>query len=61
VVSEDEMVFEINICVIAVEDWLNNAVSDMVVEDIDGYIEVLPVVIGSTDDASKIVVIMFEL
>ncbi len=40
------MVFEINICVIAVEDWLNNAGSDMVVEDIDGYIVLLTVVIG---------------
>ncbi len=61
VVSEDEMVFEINICVIAVEDWLNNAGSDMIVEDIDRYIELLTVVICWTDDVSKIDVIMFEL
>ncbi len=61
VVSEDEMVFEINICVIAVEDWLNNAGSDMVVEDIDGYIVLLTVVIGWTDDVSKIDIIMLEL
>jgi hypothetical protein len=33
----------------------------MVVEDIDGYIELLTVVIGLTDDVSKIDVIMLEL
>ncbi len=55
VVSEAEVVFEINICVIAVEDWLNNAGSDMIVEDIDGYVELLRVVIGWTDE------VMFEL
>ncbi len=61
VVSEDEIVFDIDISVITVEAWVNNAVSDMIVEDIDGYIELLTMVIGWTDDTSKIDVIMFEL
>jgi hypothetical protein len=55
VVSEDEMVFDIDICVIAVEVnsllvltevCVDKAVSDMMVEDIDGYIELLIVAIG---------------
>jgi hypothetical protein len=55
VVSEDEMVFDIDICVIVVEVnsllvltevCVDKAVSDMMVEDIDGYIELLIVVIG---------------
>ncbi len=70
VVSEDEMVFDIDICVIAVEVnsllvltevCVDKAVSDMMVEDIDGYIELLIVAIGWIDDVSKIDVIMFEL
>ncbi len=49
------MVFDIDICVMAIEvksllllteECVNNSVSDMIVEDIDGYIELLTVVIG---------------
>jgi hypothetical protein len=55
VTLEDEMVFDIDICVMAVEvksllvlieECVNSAVSDIIVEDIDGYIELLTVVIG---------------
>jgi hypothetical protein len=46
VVSEDAIVFDIDISVITVEAWVNNAVSEMIVEDIDGYIELLTMVIG---------------
>jgi hypothetical protein len=55
VTFEDEMVFDIDICVMAIEvksllllteECVNNSVSDMIVEDIDGYIELLTVVIG---------------
>jgi hypothetical protein len=55
VTLEDEMVFDIDICVMTVEvksllvlieECVNNAVSDIIVEDIDGYIELLTVVIG---------------
>jgi len=51
---EDEMVLDIDICVMAVEvksllvlteECVNNTVSEMIVEDIDGYIELLTVVI----------------
>ncbi len=64
------MVFDIDICVMAVEvksllvlieECVNSAVSDIIVEDIDGYIELLTVVIGWTDDVSKIDVIKVEL
>ncbi len=70
VVSEDETVLDMDICVItvevksllmAIEECVNNSVSDMIVEDVDGYIELLTVWIGWTDDVSKIDVIMFEL
>jgi hypothetical protein len=52
---EDEMVLNIDICVMAVEvksllvlteECVNNTVSEIIVEDIDGYIELLTVVIG---------------
>ncbi len=46
VAVEDEMVFDIDISVITVAEWVNNAVSDMTVDEIDGYIELLTVVIG---------------
>ncbi len=55
VALEEEIVFDIDICVIAVEvksllvlteECVNNTVSEMIVEDIDGYIELLTVVIG---------------
>ncbi len=49
------MVLNIDICVMAVEvksllvlteECVNNTVSEIIVEDIDGYIELLTVVIG---------------
>ncbi len=49
------MVLDIDICVMAVEvksllvaleECVNDLVSDTIVEDIDGYIELLTVVIG---------------
>jgi hypothetical protein len=52
VVSEDETVLDMDICVItvevksllmAIEECVNNSVSDMIVEDVDGYIELLTV------------------
>jgi hypothetical protein len=55
VALEEEIVFDIDICVMAVEvksllvlteECVNNTVSEMIVEDIDGYIELLRVVIG---------------
>jgi hypothetical protein len=55
VALEDETVLDIDICVItvevnsllvAIEECVNNAVSDMIVDDIDGYIEPLTVIIG---------------
>jgi hypothetical protein len=55
VTFEDEMVLDIDICVMAVEvksllvaleECVNDLVSDTIVEDIDGYIELLTVVIG---------------
>ncbi len=70
VALEDETVLDIDICVItvevnsllvAIEECVNNAVSDMIVDDIDGYIEPLTVIIGWTDEVSKIDVIRFEV
>ncbi len=67
---EDEMVLNIDICVMAVEvksllvlteECVNNTVSEIIVEDIDGYIELLTVVIGWTDEVSKIDIIKVEL
>ncbi len=49
------MVLDIDICVmavevksllVAIEECVNDAVSDIIVEDIDGYIELLTLVIG---------------
>ena len=63
VAFEDEMIFDVDFSVVtvevspllvSVEECVNNVVSDAVVEIIDGYIEVLTVVIGWTDDVSKI-------
>jgi hypothetical protein len=54
VVSEDETVLDIDICVItvevksllaAIEACVNNSVSDMIVENVEGYIELLTVLI----------------
>jgi hypothetical protein len=45
-VAEDEMVFDMDICVRTVEECVSNTVSEMIVEDIDGYIELLTVVFG---------------
>ncbi len=70
VVSEDETVLDIDICVItvevksllaAIEACVNNSVSDMIVENVEGYIELLTVLIDWTDDVSKFAVVMFEL
>ncbi len=70
VVSEDETVLDIDICVItvevksllvAIEECVNDSVSDMIVENVDGYIELLTLLIDWTDDVSKFGVIMLEL
>jgi hypothetical protein len=54
VVSEDETVLDIDICVItvevksllvAIEECVNDSVSDMIVENVDGYIELLTLLI----------------
>ncbi len=44
-----------------VEGVVGNVVSDIIVENVDGYMEVLTVVTGWTDDVSKIDVIIVEL
>ena len=70
VAFEDEMIFDVDFSVVtvevspllvSVEEYVNNVVSDAVVESIDGYIEVLTVVIGWTDDVSKIDVVISVL
>jgi hypothetical protein len=56
----------VSVRVVEVLNWLFVAcsdivVSDTIVEDVDGYIEVLTVVIGWTDDVSTIDTILVEL
>ena len=59
--SEDEMILDVDFSVVTVEVWPLLVSVDTIVENIDGYIEVMTVVIGWTDDVSKIDVIISEI
>ncbi len=52
---------EVKPLLVSVEECVNNVVSDMIVENVDGPIEVPPVLIDCADDLSKFEVMMFEL